>query len=218
MIRFSAHCARDHDRVDFTDPTAFEAHMLETHGRKPLVPGGRVPSWRYNETTRKGAPGMAGGRILEPWPWKAPKAPADATDLARVLSQYAGETYGTADVETDDAIPDGLWRFDREHDGPVPAHALPANVRPILEGAMARGEMWLLSVDGPRVRLEVGRKQLVNAAPVTVAGKIELLAGKVRKVLTVDPSRDDYDRWQDGRITDVKRAFPAPGVEVGPAA
>ena len=53
MISFTAHCARNHDRVDFTDPTEFERHMTTEHKKRKL-------------TTRATT-------TAKPRPWKAPK-------------------------------------------------------------------------------------------------------------------------------------------------
>jgi len=71
MIRFTAHCARDHDRVDFTDPKAFEAHCTTVHKARKI-----------------GRPGIA-----NPIPWKAPKAPATTEKLTAVLVKAEAGDY-----------------------------------------------------------------------------------------------------------------------------
>jgi len=73
MIRFTAHCARDHDRVDFTDPKAFEAHCTTVHKARKI-----------------GRPGIANPN---PIPWKAPKAPATTEKLTAVLVKAEAGDY-----------------------------------------------------------------------------------------------------------------------------
>lgn len=70
-IAFRAHCARQHDRVDFTDPAAFESHMTTEHGK-------RKPTTRAN---------------AKPRPWTAPEAPADTRRLTAVLVKAASGGY-----------------------------------------------------------------------------------------------------------------------------
>lgn len=62
-LSFRAHCAKGHDRIDFTDPATFEEHMVKGHRTR---------------------------RLSMPWdgkprPWKAPRAPRDTSKLTAVL-------------------------------------------------------------------------------------------------------------------------------------
>lgn len=77
-MAFSGYCAKGHDRVDFTGrPEAFEAHMVEAHGARKLVPGGRPPRQHMMSWYRCApAPGWAAGKIAKPYQWKAPKPSA----------------------------------------------------------------------------------------------------------------------------------------------
>lgn len=78
---FRGHCARGHDRLDFTDQQAWVEHHKAVHGRRqhkpgeahPVTPG--VPRLQWEGRSPWG-PGPC-----EPRPWKAPggKAP----DLTR---------------------------------------------------------------------------------------------------------------------------------------
>lgn len=92
-ISFRAHCARDHDRQDFTDPAAFEQHMTGEHKARKLQPGGAVTVQDHrgrHETIRRAAPGWSGGKIAKPYPWTAPKpSPGGLEKVAAAIA--AGE-------------------------------------------------------------------------------------------------------------------------------
>lgn len=100
MISFTAHCARGHDRVEFTDPLEFERHMTGTHKA-------RKPSYGMPDTPRQG--GLP-NRYLRP-----AKAPKNTRKLSAVLEKAAGELvrHGrgvgvapmVADWHTDDLVP-----------------------------------------------------------------------------------------------------------------
>jgi len=98
MIRFTAHCARDHDRVDFTDPKAFEAHCTTVHKARKIAGGG--PAWCSPK----------------PHAWKAPKAPTDTVKLTAALVKWDDNgpnvkwrQGGVLDFHTDDVVtPDRL--------------------------------------------------------------------------------------------------------------
>lgn len=118
-LSFRAHCERDHDRIDFTDPKAFEAHMTGEHGAKKRHPGtgqGATPSGKNG----KPAPGWSGGKPAAPHPHKAPPAPRDTRKLTAVLVKWQDEPWPTpkrwwgatgpshvigADWETDESSP-----------------------------------------------------------------------------------------------------------------
>lgn len=125
-----------------------------------------------------------------------------------------------ADVGTTGAPAEGLWRWDREGADTVPIDALPRNVRPILEGAIARGEAWLVKIDGPGINVQAGRGRAFGETDAPTVGlRLDVVAGKVRKVQTVDPRRPNAPTgWWDATVTDARRLFPGPGEAVMPAA
>ena len=97
-ISFTAHCGRNHDRIDFTDPAAFESHMAGEHGRK------------MSRAT--------GAARVKPHAWRAPKAPTTTDKLTAILleaSQWSGKyaprgyTRDVLDTEwtTDSVVPVG---------------------------------------------------------------------------------------------------------------
>jgi hypothetical protein len=47
-LSFSAHCARGHERIEFTDRAAFEAHMIGVHKAKQIKPGGALGIFQRN--------------------------------------------------------------------------------------------------------------------------------------------------------------------------
>jgi hypothetical protein len=67
-LTFSAHCAKGHDRIEFTDREAFEAHMTRAHTIRRLRPGGAALS-----TNDRKAPGWTDGHIDKPYAWEAPR-------------------------------------------------------------------------------------------------------------------------------------------------
>lgn len=89
MNAFTAHCARGHERVDFTDRGLFDAHMVSDHGAKALQPGGAgwwtINAWG-NLAALPAAPGWSGGKPEAPHAWAAPRrSPGGLAKVARDL-------------------------------------------------------------------------------------------------------------------------------------
>lgn len=164
----------------FTDPAAFERHMAE-HGRRKI-----------------GLPDRG-----KPYPWKAPKAPEDASKLAAVLVAAGADVTDVSGVPG--FVSEGVFRYDKPEDGPAPLESLPATVRTIVAGAVARGEMWLVSVNARGgVRVEVGRKA-ADGQPEAWA-RLTIVGGKVSRT-ELRTAESPYMRA--AKITDVKRLFQA---------
>ena len=102
QLTFTAHCAKGHDRLEFTDRAAFEAHMKGAHGKRKLAPGGA--SVTYSNPKGKAAPGWRAGKPEEPTPWKAPRPTAGGLEkVARDL------TAGKYDLQIHDGSPKYSW-------------------------------------------------------------------------------------------------------------
>ena len=86
LLTFSAHCAKGHDRIDFTDREAFEAHMTGEHKARRQYPGGSGVG-----TNDRKAPGWTDGRIDKPYAWKAPSRTPASESLERKLAPSGGE-------------------------------------------------------------------------------------------------------------------------------
>ena len=82
MIRFTAHCAQGHDRIDFTEPGPFEDHMTTEHEARKRWAGMAAPGW-----------GKRG--ILPPHPHKAPPAPKGTAKLTAILAKWQDEPWPT---------------------------------------------------------------------------------------------------------------------------
>lgn len=80
--RFTGHCARGHERIDFTDGSEFERHLKGKHGKHPLKPGGA--SHAAKTTRNRPAPGWSNGKPAKAYAWKAPH-PSRTT---KVLDQW----------------------------------------------------------------------------------------------------------------------------------
>ena len=86
-LTFRAHCARDHDRVDFTDRAEFEQHMTTEHRARKRLAGGCADG----HGPRVNAPGWSGGRIAAPHPHKAPRPSKGG--LEKVAADIAAGAY-----------------------------------------------------------------------------------------------------------------------------
>ena len=83
MITFRAHCARGHDRVDYTDPAAFEAHMTGEHGAKKRRMGGHP----YPAESGPVAPGWGPNGPLPAHPHRAPRGSESSSSPAPASSR-----------------------------------------------------------------------------------------------------------------------------------
>lgn len=70
MKTFTAHCQKGHDRLEFTDPATFEAHVRGEHGARTVNGGG--PAWCNPK----------------PFPWKAPPAPKTTDKLEATFAKW----------------------------------------------------------------------------------------------------------------------------------
>lgn len=71
MSKFTGFCARGHDRIDFTDPTAFEGHFRTEHGRRKIGAGNAHP-WTHNRP--------APMKTAKPHPWRPARPDPKALD------------------------------------------------------------------------------------------------------------------------------------------
>ena len=164
----------------FTDRAAFERHMAE-HGRRKI-----------------GLPDQG-----KPYPWKAPKAPKDASRLAAVLAAAGGDVTDVSGVPG--FVSEGVFRYDKPEDGPAPLESLPASVRPIVAGAVARGEMWLVSVKPSGVtHVEVAR--MGDDGQRDAWARLTIFRGRVS---STELAELDNPYLRSAKITDVKRLFQA---------
>jgi len=90
-LSFSAQCARGHERIEFTDRAAFEAHMIGEHKAKILRPGGTGRAGDRQMPHRRPAPGWSRGKIEKPYAWAAPKPTPGG--LERVTERIAADEY-----------------------------------------------------------------------------------------------------------------------------
>lgn len=111
-ISFRAHCARDHDRQDFTDPAAFEQHMTTVHKARKLQPGDGRGRVNNGAADARPCPSWSGGKIAKPHPWTAPKPTPGGLEKVRAAIAageytWGGRGYGpdAAEVVADDEIP-----------------------------------------------------------------------------------------------------------------
>ena len=86
LLGFSARCAKGHDRIEFTDREAFEAHMARAHTVRRPHPGGAALS-----TNDRKAPGWTDGEIDKPYAWKAPSRTPGG--IERVAQRIAAGEY-----------------------------------------------------------------------------------------------------------------------------
>lgn len=174
-LPFAAHCAKGHDRIDFTDRDLFTRHMKGEHkATSPTL------------------------RAVKAAPWKAPKAPTDNAKLAAVLVA-AGDV--VTDVSgVDGFVGPGSYRWDDETPTP-PLEVLPSNVRPILAGAVARGERWGVNVAGHGVvHLSVGRTRTEQAQLTIRDGKVQATETRLAA---------GTEHTTQATLAEVKREFPA---------
>jgi hypothetical protein len=196
-LPFTASCQRGHDLIEFTEREPFERHMTEVHKARKLTTGGRGGMF-----DTKAAHGFSAGKF-EPYPWAAPKAPKDTRNLAAVLVAAGDDVTDVSGVPG--FVSEGVFRYDKPEDGPAPLESLPATVRPIVAGAVARGEMWLVSVNARGgVRVEVGRKA-ADGQPEAWA-RLTIVGGKVSRT---ELRTAESQCMRAAKITDVKRLFQA---------
>lgn len=181
-------CAHGHDAVLMEGAEAL-AHVRACYGRKALPDTRGAIAGKGWDATGKG----------KPWPWRAPGP--DREGLAGLMRRIdAGEYDGQLGVDKNGCViedwqprREGLWRYDRSSDDPVPLHLLPTAIREILEVVMGDDTgRWALKVEADKISVTVARTP-DDETRIRLRGKsVTVTVGSYRKPSTVSVARRSW--------------------------